>query len=543
MARGSVPSLLLFALLLTPACNGNDGVVLNEVTRKAAGPDWVEIHNGSRDIADLSGWGLVDDDPSHEVWRFPEGTTLPPDAFAVVRRHRLGRIEPDGFPFGLGETDSITLVDARDREVDSRSWDGEQLPPDRSLGRVPDGGDWHVLFSPSPGTTNVGQRICDSPCAETAPPGPSSKNASLFAERTIVDVDVTITPSDWHTLMQYKDELRRDTVPCDVGFEGATFQDARIHIKGFDGDWHDPLFENQFIIIFNASVPGGRFRGLRRLNLDAQLYDVARIRNNLGMHVMRRLGLRAPRTNHVRLHLNGEYYGLYENIEPIDKEFLEDRFVDSSGNLYDGDELRTNEEIWDTGRFDELVETSLSEVDTAPAAFRAQFEALVQIQPLLRQMAAEAALISPKNFWAKGFQEQGSRTSWNFFLYDEPGQGFELLPWDLDAVLLLRTPDGALQQPETGLYDYVELDAEGVARPWDKIQRQPDWRAAFEEEVATLASGILEDLPQVVTDYCDLIRPSIEASPNYKHGLDAFDAECRDLEEFAEARRDVLGGL
>ncbi|MEZ5000873.1 MAG: CotH kinase family protein [Bacteroidales bacterium] len=45
-------------------------------------------------------------------------------------------------------------------------------------------------------------------------------------------------------------------------------------------------------------------------------------------------GIPAPRVNHVEVYINGNYYGLYINVEHIDEEFVHSRFGNNDGNLY-----------------------------------------------------------------------------------------------------------------------------------------------------------------------------------------------------------------
>lgn len=46
------------------------------------------------------------------------------------------------------------------------------------------------------------------------------------------------------------------------------------------------------------------------------------------------MGIIAPRANHVKLFINGNYFGLYINVEHIDEEFVKSRFGNNDGNLY-----------------------------------------------------------------------------------------------------------------------------------------------------------------------------------------------------------------
>ena len=45
-----------------------------------------------------------------------------------------------------------------------------------------------------------------------------------------------------------------------------------------------------------------------------------------GVEFMQAQGHVAPRVSHVRVYVNGDYRGLYINVEHVDEEFIQKRF-------------------------------------------------------------------------------------------------------------------------------------------------------------------------------------------------------------------------
>ena len=133
-------------------------------------------------------------------------------------------------------------------------------------------------------------------------------------------------------------------VHCTFSGLGSAVMPAFCRRKGGEDDWQ---FESkpQMIVRFNLVDKNGRFRGLRRLNLEFFDGDEAPIRDRVGMWAMREAGIDAPRVNHARVFKDGQLLGLYQNIESVDKEFLEDHFgADDTGNLWESaSDLKTNE--------------------------------------------------------------------------------------------------------------------------------------------------------------------------------------------------------
>lgn len=104
-----------------------DAVALSEIMISNKGsvpdnlggyPDYIELHNGSSERADISGYGLSDSLLEGAKYVFPAGTVLEPDAYVVV--WCSGDAE-DGMhaPFKLSAGEEAVLFDASGRPLDT----------------------------------------------------------------------------------------------------------------------------------------------------------------------------------------------------------------------------------------------------------------------------------------------------------------------------------------------------------------------------------------------------------------------------------------
>ena len=131
-----------------PAATATD-VVINEVESNGdAVGDWVELANlDTEQDVDISGWTLIDGDPTHEPIVIPEGTTIESGGYWSLYTD----VDPDHF--GLGGNDSVILSDARGALVDSTTWSGHSPT---TWGRVPDmTGGFAVTGEPTRNARNV----------------------------------------------------------------------------------------------------------------------------------------------------------------------------------------------------------------------------------------------------------------------------------------------------------------------------------------------------------------------------------------------------
>ncbi|MCD4702562.1 MAG: lamin tail domain-containing protein, partial [Candidatus Aegiribacteria sp.] len=168
--------------------------------------DWFEIYNGSGYDCDLS-WLYISDDPSDlGRYQFPVGTVIPSGEFLVVWADEHPWQNGCHLPFALsGDGDSLyisrqpaesrmnllsPLENGVPRLIDFKYFGAIQ--PDRSLGRVSDGGsEWSILEYCTPGWSN------SIPCSDigylqVSSPFPNPVFSGLVALDITVDAGQTV---------------------------------------------------------------------------------------------------------------------------------------------------------------------------------------------------------------------------------------------------------------------------------------------------------------------------------------------------------------
>jgi hypothetical protein len=293
---------------------------------------------------------------------------------------------------------------------------------------------------------------------------------AIFEQDVLPTFEIQIDPAEWQGL--YLDQaLREERLAAGedpnpyhplLAFRWgqAASGDAMIRLKG-NSTWYEAKL--QFVISFNENDPDGRFLGLRKIVLDASSENASFLRDRLALHHLRDLGVPAPCANNARLVVNGDYYGLYSNIERIDRELLERNFADPDGNLYRaGHELVTNEDVGDTSDLAALR----AAVD--PAAI----DALVDLDEALLEWAGEAVIPQGDGYWA-------GRA--NYYLYHQPAGDWVWLPWDLDTCFD-SVPEDA--HP----IDYL-AKREVKYQHFAAIVADPVWRQRYVDAVAAAAAG------------------------------------------------------
>ena len=349
---------------------------------------------------------------------------------------------------------------------------------------------------------------------------PNPLKAEMYDESTVVDFYLTFTPADWQTLLSdHANMIEKHDVPCGFQWKNQAI-DAVCHPKGTATYWKDEK-KPQLVVKFNHLDKNARFNGLRKLNLEANAYHPAPVRDRVAMWLFRQGGVDAPRANHARVFVNGAYEGLYQNIEPIDHEFLEDHYLaDDTGNLYEnGYLLQTNQTVNDTSDLSALEDlVSAEDLGADHTAFFVSLQKILDVKQVLLELAGETILPTADNF---------SNGSWNYYYYDHPVLHFLVLPWDMDTVMdeySVATAD---------VYNY--LGEPDIGNPPNKLRQlinlNAAWKKEFEDNLVTLRDGPYAQLAAKTAEVCKQIRDLVAADPNAPGSVSEFDADCADIQK------------
>jgi hypothetical protein len=170
----------------------------------------------------------------------------------------------------------------------------------------------------------------------------------LFDPNAVRDVYLDIPPSSY-TAMDAEAvppgcvPYTRNYYAGTLTYEGQVFADVGLHVKGGCGSARHLNGKASFRVSIdwdNPALPGcpaeRRLLGQKHLVLNNNVQDWSMIHERLGYGIYRQLGIGAPRAVHVRVHVNGEYWGVYTLVEAIDRRFLERWFESNQGMLYEG---------------------------------------------------------------------------------------------------------------------------------------------------------------------------------------------------------------
>ena len=290
-----------------------------------------------------------------------------------------------------------------------------------------------------------------TPMRLTVPPQPPiDPAAALFDGAVLHDLRLTMKPDDWDTL---KAGFMSDAYyPADFEWRGVTVPMVGIRSRGQGS--RNPV-KPSIRIDVNRYREEQRFLNLNALILANAAQDPAMLNRRLSMAVFSRVGLPASRVVHARLFVNGDYVGLYELVEAVEKPFLARVFGrDSRGRKRDGGYLF--EYKWDDdyqwtylgpslAEYAPLFELQTRQMDPPSLAygpiedmvraindasdddFEAEVGQYLHLQLFIRHLAVERFLSDIDGFlgdWGPN----------NFYLYRFEDRTLSaIIPWDKDS--------------------------------------------------------------------------------------------------------------
>lgn len=144
-------------------------------------------------------------------------------------------------------------------------------------------------------------------------PQPSQVGEELINKGPIPHYELRMDPNE--LLAFERGAFSNNTHPATFIADGEVYEKVKVRFRGaFARSWPKKPIK----IIFNDAKP---FHGQYHLNLNSGWRDPAFVRETLAYHVYSACGSPASRSRMVRLDMNGQFRGLYVEVEQPDKAF------------------------------------------------------------------------------------------------------------------------------------------------------------------------------------------------------------------------------
>jgi len=359
----------------------------------------------------------------------------------------------------------------------------------------------------------------------------------VFDPLTVRTFHFTIDPLDWDTIRH--DVTNEIEVPAQFWAENEAPMLVSIRRKSSRAlpSEANPLKVGLKVDI-NELVAGQLWHGLNKLSLE-NAGDVSALHEGMAWQVHQlaaAAGFYGPEqypalANWVKVIVNGEYLGVYSNVEQRDTQFLRNRGIRVSGKtwLYEIDDI----DGWALESGDPHSPTFLAlcyspfaaagkgKKGAAPCstppdnALETQLDAAIEMDAMLAQGAVDAFLDNPDALFTHGK---------NFFFADFAHSGLKrrYYPWDMDAVFRSTT---------AGIYG--QLGRRGVTQtPYERvILNHPGFRSRYNTILTNmiapggpLSEGTLHEFLDTLQPILGAVLASDPFSPSDPSAFEALKA-------------------
>jgi spore coat protein CotH len=297
--------------------------------------------------------------------------------------------------------------------------------------------------------------------------------------------------------------------------------------------------------------------GYNSLNLLNSHTDPTFLRSVLYLQAAREY-LPAAKANWVRVVINGESWGVYVNVQQVDKPFLAEWYKTKNGTRWKvpgspngrggleflGTDIATYKQIYEIKGDDNpkawaaLMEFTRILNQTPPESLEQALSPILDVDNVLRFLAVEMALVNNDGYWVRA-------SDYNIYL-DTKGR-FHVVPHDTNETFPVRgggfggggrgfgRGGDALLDPLVGITD--------AAKPLrSKLLAVPSLRARYLAYVRQVATKWLDwnTLQPVVTRSQALIAAEVKADTKRLDDYSAFEQGGTALKTFADERRQYL---
>ena len=325
------------------------------------------------------------------------------------------------------------------------------------------------------------------------------KEGYVFNDQIVPRVDVLVDTDSLAAIYNPVNAYSDHEYPATFVFTSGSTHDTIFNIGlRLRGNTSRLAAKKSFKISFNSFIPGRKYHGLQKMHLNGEHNDPSIIRSKLCWDLYRKMDVPAPRANHVQVYINGNYMGLYINVEHIDEQFIDKRFHNKDGNLFKciwpsdlayisnnpddyksngGYALKTNRTVNDYSDLahfiDVLNNTPLSDLACA-------LEPVFNVDVWLRALAVD---VFTGNWDGPAFNKN------NFYLYHNTQSGrFEYVPYDLDNTLGIDWFG-----IDWSTRDIYQWSPGTEPRPiYDRILQVPAWKNLFSFYLDSLIHGVID---------------------------------------------------
>jgi hypothetical protein len=286
----------------------------------------------------------------------------------------------------------------------------------------------------------------------------SANSEELYSPENVIKMQLQFYNSNYKQLLE-QNRISETDIPARLIVNDTLILDSvGVRYKG-NSSYNIQGDKKSFNISIDGYREDQRLMGYKTLNLNNGFVDPTFMRENI-VHKIYSKYIPAMKTGFVYLYINGEEYGLYSNVQQLNKDFLGEWYDYKSGNLYKGDprgelswkgadaslyksdyEKKTNEEADD---WTDLV--ALINAINNSSNLETELPKVLNTDRALWYFALSNIFVNLDSYIF---------SSHNYYIYNNPSSSlFDFLPWDLNESFGTFPPNLQIKKEE---YPTIDL--------------------------------------------------------------------------------------
>jgi hypothetical protein len=447
-----------------------------------------------------------------------------------------------GFGFGVAQQE-MKVVDRFDANGDKRLDTAERRAARAALGGggAVRGGGW---LRGNSGLTS-GPKL--SPAQVKNQPA----TAHVYDLATLRTVFLQFEAPDWEDELMtfYNTDVE---VPALATIDGTVFRDVGVHFRGMSSYRMVPQGYKHSLNLSLDYVHGKQdLGGYQTFNLLNSNNDPTFVRTVIYSEIARHY-VPTPKTNYMRVVINGESWGIYVNAQQFNGDFVREWFNTRRGARwkvpgsprgrggleYLGDDVAAYKRLYELKTDDEatswndLVHLTRVLNTTPPDRLEAELAPLLDVDGTLKFLALEVAMVNSDGYWTRAS---------DYNIYQDVGGKFHILPHDVNEAL--GSADGRGFGGRAGVDLDPLIGLTDTTKPLrSKLLAVPALRTRYLGYVRDIAQQWLDwnKLEPMAMKYQALIAADVKTDTRKLDTFEAFQTGLAGLRSFVEQRRAYL---
>lgn len=276
--------------------------------------------------------------------------------------------------------------------------------------------------------------------AQTAKPG----GRQLFDKKTLADIRITLPQKNWPDLLDSMRLYGNGMLTGTATIDGKKYENVGVRYRG-NNSYQKGVKRNPYQIKLDYVTPEQNHQGYTNIKLSSALRDPSLVREVLYSEIAGKY-IPMPQAGYAKLYINGEYIGLFVNLEPVEGKFLTEHFGSDKGMLFKAGldykkdapqgckqnivgslEYEENLDCYQSN-FEMLSDRGWAELQELTKALNTgelrNVEHMLDIDRTLWMLALNNVMVNLSSYTGA--------TSTNYYLYKDDNGHFQFIPWDLN---------------------------------------------------------------------------------------------------------------